>query len=33
MLNVIMGIVQGMGFSIQDKPDAGAADIADMFTR
>ena len=33
MLNVIMGMVQGMGFPIKVKPDAWAADIADMFTR
>jgi predicted RNase H-related nuclease YkuK (DUF458 family) len=33
MLNVIMGLVQGMGFPIKVKPDAWAADIADMFTR
>ena len=33
MLNVIMGMVQGMGFPIKVKPDACAADIADMFTR
>ena len=33
MLNVIMGMVQGMGFPIKEKPDAWAADIADMFTR
>ncbi|MEK9694881.1 MAG: ribonuclease H-like YkuK family protein [Candidatus Poseidoniales archaeon] len=33
MLNVIMGMVQGMGFPIKVKPDAWAADIADMYTR
>jgi predicted RNase H-related nuclease YkuK (DUF458 family) len=33
MLNVIMGMVQGMGYPIKVKPDAWAADIADMFTR
>ena len=33
MLNVIMGLVQGMGFPIKVKPDAWAADIADMYTR
>ena len=33
MLNVIMSMVQGMGFPIKVKPDAWAADIADMFTR
>ena len=33
MLNVIMGMVQGMVFPIKVKPDAWAADIADMFTR
>ena len=33
MLNVIIGMVQGMGFPIKVKPDAWAADIADMFTR
>ena len=33
MLNVIMGLVKGMGFPIKVKPDAWAADIADMFTR
>ena len=33
MLNVIMGMVQGMGYPIRVKPDAWAADIADMFTR
>ena len=33
MLNGIIGMVQGMGFPIKVKPDAWAADIADMFTR
>ena len=33
MLNVIMGMAQGMGYPIKVKPDAWAADIADMFTR
>ncbi len=33
MLNVIRGMVQGMGFPIRVKPNAWAADIADMFTR
>ena len=33
MLNVIVGMVQGMGFPIKVKPDAWAADIADMYTR
>ena len=33
MLNVIMGMVQGMGYPIRVKPDAWAADIADMYTR
>ena len=33
MLSVIMGMVQGMGYPIKVKPDAWAADIADMFTR
>ena len=33
MLNVIIGMVQGMGYPIKVKPDAWAADIADMFTR
>ena len=33
MLNVIMGMVRGMGFPIRVKPNAWAADIADMFTR
>ncbi len=33
MLNVIMGMVQGMGYPIKVKPDAWAADIADMYTR
>jgi predicted RNase H-related nuclease YkuK (DUF458 family) len=33
MLHVIMGIVQGMGFPINVKPVAWAADFADMFTR
>jgi predicted RNase H-related nuclease YkuK (DUF458 family) len=32
-LNVIVGMVKGMGFSVKAKPDAWAADIADMFTR
>jgi predicted RNase H-related nuclease YkuK (DUF458 family) len=33
MLSVIIGLVQGMGFPIKVKPDAWAADIADMYTR
>jgi len=33
MLNVIVGMVTGMGFPVRVKPDAWAADIADMFTR
>lgn len=32
-LNVIVGMVKGMGFPVKVKPDAWAADIADMFTR
>ncbi|MCS5550913.1 MAG: hypothetical protein NZ811_05295 [Gammaproteobacteria bacterium] len=32
-LNVIVGLVTGMGYPIRVKPDAWAADIADMFTR
>jgi len=32
-INVIKGIVEGMGFPILVKPNAWAADIADMFTR
>jgi predicted RNase H-related nuclease YkuK (DUF458 family) len=33
ILNVIVGMAQGMGFPVKVKPDAWAADIADMFTR
>lgn len=32
-LNVIVGMIKGMGFSVRVKPNAWAADIADMFTR
>jgi len=32
-INVIKGVVEGMGFPILVKPNAWAADIADMFTR
>lgn len=32
-LSVIVGMVRGMGFSVKVKPNAWAADIADMFTR
>jgi predicted RNase H-related nuclease YkuK (DUF458 family) len=33
VLSVIIGMAEGMGFSAVVKPDAWAADIADMFTR
>jgi predicted RNase H-related nuclease YkuK (DUF458 family) len=33
VLNTIMGMVKGMGYSVVVKPNAWAADIADMFTR
>jgi predicted RNase H-related nuclease YkuK (DUF458 family) len=32
-MSVIMGMVNGMGFPVKVKPNAWAADIADMFTR
>ena len=32
-LSAIVGMVNGMGFPVKVKPDAWAADIADMFTR
>ena len=32
-LGAIVGMVNGMGYPIKVKPDAWAADIADMFTR
>jgi len=32
-LSVIVGMVTGMGYPVKVKPDAWAADIADMFTR
>ena len=32
-LSVIVGMVKGMGYPVRVKPDAWAADIADMFTR
>ena len=32
-LSVIVGMIKGMGYSVKVKPDAWAADIADMFTR
>jgi len=32
-LSVIIGMVTGMGYPVKVKPDAWAADIADMFTR
>tara|TARA_R110000796_G_scaffold99180_2_gene207093 strand:+ start:2373 stop:2834 length:462 start_codon:yes stop_codon:yes gene_type:complete len=33
VLSTIMGMVKGMGYPVVVKPDAWAADIADMFTR
>ncbi len=33
VLSTIMGMVQGMGYQVVVKPNAWAADIADMFTR
>ena len=32
-LSAIVGMANGMGFPVKVKPDAWAADIADMFTR
>ncbi len=32
-IDVIMGMIKGMGFAVLVKPEAWAADIADMYTR
>ena len=32
-IDAIMGMIKGMGYQVLVKPDAWAADIADMYTR